>query len=109
VGAAVANALSAELVVEVWRDGGRWKQRFVQGVPVGKLEKLGASRGSGSKIHLRPDGSMFSKVAFDPQVLRERLEAKSYLHRGLKIVFVDPKGPTREEFHPRGAPGVLHL
>jgi len=106
VGAAVANALSAELVVEVWRDGGRWKQRFVQGVPVGKLEKLGASRGSGTKVHLRPDATMFPKIAFDPQVLRERLEAKSYLHRGLKIVFLDPKGPsgpTREEFqHAQG-------
>jgi DNA gyrase/topoisomerase IV subunit B len=103
VGAAVANALSAELAVEVWRDGGRWRQRFAQGVPTGKLEKLGASRGSGTKVHLRPDATMFPKIAFDPQVLRERLEAKSYLHRGLKIVFVDPKGGTRETFqHAQG-------
>jgi DNA gyrase/topoisomerase IV subunit B len=103
VGAAVANALSAVLTVEVWRDGGRWRQRFEQGVPMGKLEKLGASRGSGTKVHLRPDPTVFAKTAFDPQVLRERLEAKSYLHRGLKIVFVDPKGPTREEFqHAQG-------
>jgi DNA gyrase/topoisomerase IV subunit B len=101
VGAAVANALSAELTVQVWRDGGRWEQRFLQGVPDGKLKKLGASRGSGTRVHLRPDTTVFAKIGFDPQVLRERLEAKSYLHRGLKIVFVDPRGPsgpTREEF-----------
>ncbi|MCX4240800.1 DNA gyrase/topoisomerase IV subunit B [Paraliomyxa miuraensis] len=103
VGAAVANALSSELTVEVWRDGGRWQQRFLQGVPEGKLKKLGSSRGSGTRVHLRPDSTMFPKVTFDPLVLRERLEAKSYLHRGLKIVFVDPKGPTREEFqHAQG-------
>ena len=103
VGAAVANALSSELTVQVWRDGGRWEQRFVTGVPEGKLKKLGSARGSGTRVHLRPDPTMFTKVAFDPLVLRERLEAKSYLHRGLKIVFVDPKGPSREEFqHEQG-------
>ncbi len=103
VGAAVANALSSELTVQVWRDGGRWEQRFLQGVPDGKLKKLGASRGSGTRVHLRPDSTVFAKIAFDPLVLRERLEAKSYLHRGLKIIFIDPRGPTREEFqHAQG-------
>jgi len=103
VGAAVANALSSELVVEVWRDGGRWQMRFEQGVPVGKLEKLGNSRGSGTRVHLRPDPTVFARHTFDVLVLRERLEAKSYLHKGLKITLVDPKGGTKEEFlHARG-------
>ncbi len=98
VGAAVANALSAELTVEVWRDGGRWEMAFERGVPVGRLRKKGKSRGSGTRVHLRPDPKVFTKPTFDPQLLRERLEAKSYLHKGLKIVFVDPRGPTREQF-----------
>ncbi|MCA9653601.1 MAG: type IIA DNA topoisomerase subunit B [Myxococcales bacterium] len=103
VGAAVANALSEELRVEVWRDGGRWEMAFAKGVPQGSLRKLGKSRGSGTRVHLRPDPSMFPKVVFDPLVLRERLEAKSYLHRGLKITFVDPRGPTQEVFqHAQG-------
>ena len=34
--------------------------------------------------------TLYSKsLKFDPQVVRERLEAKSYLHRGLKVVFRD--------------------
>ena len=100
VGAAVANALSEELTVTVWRDGARWQCKFVRGVPQGKLQKLGAARGSGTTVHLRPDTSMFGKVAFDPQMLRDRLEAKSYLHKGLEITFVDPKSPTGpEKFH----------
>ncbi len=103
VGAAVANALSAELEVEVWRDGGRWRMTFERGVPVGRLNKLGRARGSGTRVHLRPDAEMFPKVAFDPLVLRERLEAKSYLHAGLKIIFVDPRGSTTEVFqHAKG-------
>ncbi|MEX1368397.1 MAG: DNA topoisomerase IV subunit B [Nannocystaceae bacterium] len=103
VGAAVANALSEAMTVQVWRDGGRWQMEFAQGVPQGKLEKLGKSRGSGTRVHLRPDPAMFPKVTFDPLMLRERLEAKSYLHRGLKITFVDPKGGTTEVFqHAQG-------
>ncbi|MEM9463631.1 MAG: DNA topoisomerase IV subunit B [Myxococcota bacterium] len=103
VGAAVANALSVELTVEVWRDGGRWKMAFERGVPVGTLQKLGKSRGSGTRVHLRPDPSVFKRHTFDLLVLRERLEAKSYLHKGLKITLVDPKGPTSEVFqHAQG-------
>ena len=98
VGAAVANALAAELEVTVWRDGGRWQARFEQGVPVGKLAKLGASRGSGTTVHLRPDPEIFKKVSFDPALVRARLESKSYLHSGLKITFIDPNAKEPETF-----------
>lgn len=99
VGAAVANALSESLTATVWRDGGKWEVQFERGVPKGKLKKIGPSRGSGTSVHLRPDADVFAgKVVLDPLVLRERLEAKSYLHKGLKIVFVDPKAQGPEEF-----------
>lgn len=99
VGAAVANALSEKLTVTVWREGFRWQCGFVRGVPEGKIVKLGPARGSGTTVHLRPDPTMFDKVTFDTTTLRERLEAKSYLHKGLKITFVDPKGTGPETFH----------
>ncbi|MBC8068819.1 MAG: type IIA DNA topoisomerase subunit B [Deltaproteobacteria bacterium] len=99
VGAAVANALSAKLSVTVWRDGMRWRADFERGVPQGKLVKLGPARGSGTTVHLRPDASVFEKVIFDPSMLRDRLEAKSYLHKGLKITFHDPKAQGPEQFH----------
>ncbi len=109
VGAAVANALSSELTVEVWRDGGRWQMLFEKGVPVGRLKKLGKSRGSGTRVHIRPDPSVFKRHTFDVLVLRERLEAKSYLHKGLKITLVDPKGPTKEVFqHAQGIVDFLN-
>jgi DNA gyrase/topoisomerase IV subunit B len=100
VGAAVANALSESLEVTVWREGGRWHCVFDHGVPKGKVSRVGNSRGSGTTVHLRPDAKMFEgKTAFDPIVIRERLEAKSYLHKGLEIVFVDPKVGKPEKFH----------
>jgi DNA gyrase/topoisomerase IV subunit B len=100
VGAAVANALSELLTVEVWRQGGRWTMEFRRGVPQGTLKKTGNSRGSGTTVYLRPDPEVFTKPAFDPQVIRERLEAKSYLHKGVKIRFTDPRAPGGPEtFH----------
>lgn len=100
VGAAVANALSERLEVTVTRDGGKWKADFERGRPIGKLKKLGSARGSGTTVHLRPDPEMFGpKQTVDTLVVRERLEAKSYLHKGLKIIFVDPKATGPEVFH----------
>lgn len=99
VGAAVANALSERLEVTVWREGGKWSIDFEKGVPKGKLKKIGSSRGSGTTVYLRPDPSLFGKNLLDPVVLRERLEAKSYLHKGLKIHFEDEATGSKETFH----------
>ena len=100
VGAAVANALSEKLVAEVWRDGSKWQIEFERGVPSGKLKKLGNARGSGTSVYLRPDPQIFGKATmFDAAVIRERLEAKSYLHKGLKITFVDHTSGKTEQFH----------
>ncbi|MEM6989252.1 MAG: DNA topoisomerase IV subunit B [Myxococcota bacterium] len=109
VGAAVANALSETLTVTVWREGSRWKMDFARGVPQGKLKKVGAARGSGTSVHLRPDAKVFMKNSLDPLVIRERLEAKSYLHKGLKITLVDPKAKGPETFvHENGITDYLN-
>ena len=105
VGAAVANALAEVLTAKVWRDGSMWEVGFVRGVPEGKLKKLGNARGSGTSVYLRPDPEIFGvkSTQFDPAVVRERLEAKSYLHKGLKIVFTDEStGKTETLFHAEG-------
>jgi DNA gyrase subunit B/topoisomerase-4 subunit B len=89
VGASVVNALSKELVATVKRDGGTWEQRFKQGVPVGAVKKLGPARGTGTTVFFRPDATIFPKVEFDPDVIKERLEVSSYLHKGVRIAFDD--------------------
>ena len=89
VGASVVNALSKELVATVRRDGAEWELRFKQGRPVAALKKVGAARGSGTTVFFRPDSTIFPKVEFDPDVIKQRLEVSSYLHKGVKIVFDD--------------------
>jgi DNA gyrase/topoisomerase IV subunit B len=106
VGAAVVNALSTELVVTIKRDGERFEIAFERGDATTKLKKLGAARGTGTKVRFRPDEDVFGpKLHFDPELIAERLEAKSYLHGGLEIVLTDEtKTPpaVRSFTHPQG-------
>ena len=87
VGASVVNALSKELVATVKRDGHQWELRFAQGKPVGGLKKLGAARGTGTTVRFHPDPVIFPKIEFDADVIRDRLEVVSYLHKGVKVTF----------------------
>ena len=106
VGAAVVNALSSELVVTVKRDGERHELRFVRGAATGKLKRLGGARGTGTTVWFRPDEDVFgAKLGFDAALIAERLEAKSYLHSGLELVFTDEtKSPVEVKsfVHPQG-------
>ncbi|MBA3462266.1 MAG: type IIA DNA topoisomerase subunit B [Deltaproteobacteria bacterium] len=106
VGAAVVNALSSELLVTVKRDGERHEMRFERGEAKGKIKNLGAARGSGTIVKFHPDDEVFGgKLHFDAGQIAERLEAKSYLHGGLEIVFTDEtaKPPVTTTFvHPQG-------
>ena len=89
VGASVVNALSKELVATSKRDGFQWQQKFKQGKRTGELKRLGEIRGSGTTVFFRPDPKVFPKTEFDADLIRERLEVTSYLHKGVRVVFED--------------------
>jgi DNA gyrase subunit B len=108
VGASVVNALSKELVATVKRDGAQWEMRFRQGKPVGPLRKVGAARGSGTTVYFQPDATIFPKIEFDPDVIRERLEVVSYIHKGVKVTFENEAARTKEVFqHEEGISDYL--
>jgi len=98
VGASVVNALSKELIAQVKRDGALWEMKFKQGKAVSALKKIGAARGSGTKVYFHPDAAIFPKIEFDPQLIKDRLEVASYLHKGLKVVFEDESAKTKFVF-----------
>jgi len=98
VGASVVNALSKELVATVRRDGAAWEMRFKQGKPTGALKKLGAARGAGTSVYFRPDPAIFPKIEFDAQLIKERLEVASYLHKGVKVTFEDEAAKEKVTF-----------
>ena len=87
VGASVVTALSSALVAQVKRDNALWEQSFARGLPSTKLRKVGPARGTGTTVTFTADRAIFPHTRFDPAVIRERLESRSYLHRGLQLVF----------------------
>jgi DNA gyrase subunit B/topoisomerase-4 subunit B len=98
VGASVVNALSKELVATVKRDGAMWEMRFKQGKPVAALKKIGPARGTGTTVYFHPDAAIFPKIEFDPDVIKERLEVVSYLHKGVKVSFENEATKERRTF-----------
>ncbi len=100
VGASVVNALSKELIAVIRRDGSQYKMEFSQGRPTSKLQKATATvRGTGTTITFTPDPIIFPKTEFDAETIRLRLETTSFLHRGVKVHFVDETTGKKETFH----------
>jgi DNA gyrase subunit B len=89
VGSSVVNALSHSFVATVRRDGFEFQQNYRRGKPTTTLQKKGKVRGTGTSIHFKPDPEIFGKLRFNSSRLRDVLESKAYLHRGLRVVFRD--------------------
>lgn len=104
VGASVVNALSRRLEVTVKRDGREWHQTYQTGTPLGPVTQGRTARGTGTSVYFRPDPTIFGpRPAFDPTLLKNTLEAKSYLHKGLQITFKDgTTGHTHHFVHEKG-------
>ncbi len=90
VGSSVVNALSTELVAQIKREGKHHEMTFSRGKPTSKLKVGANARGTGTSITFTPDPEIFGgKLKFDPELIKERLESKTYLHKGMEIRFVD--------------------
>ena len=107
VGSSVVNALSTELVAQIKRDGKHHEQTFSRGKATSKLKTLGNARGSGTTITFTPDPEIFgAKLKFDAELIKERLESKSYLHKGLEILFTDETASPKADFTYRHDGGI---
>ena len=100
VGAAVVNALSSWLEVEVHQNGNIYKQRFenaydkqlkriMPGTPVTKLEVIGNSEETGTKVTFKPDKEVFSTVDFKFDIIDERLQELAFQNKGIHLELVD--------------------
>ena len=107
VGAAVVNALSAWMEVEVLRDGKRYKQRYERGKAVTKVEVVGEAEGTGTITTFMPDPEIFDEIVYDYDVLLKRFRELAFLNRGLIIKLVDNREdePKETTLHYEG--GIL--
>jgi len=100
VGASVVNALSNWVEVTIQRDGGIYQMYFEKGKTVRKLEKIGSSNKTGTKVRFIADDSIFETQSFDYEVLETRFREMAFLTKGLKIVVEDQREetPKKSEF-----------
>jgi len=97
VGISVANALSTWLEVEVCRNNKIYKQKYENGVPISKLEIIGYTQKTGTKIKFLPNDKIFSVKEFDFDILSTRLKELAYLNKSLDISIFDEN--TNKESH----------
>jgi DNA gyrase subunit B len=95
VGVSCVNALSEFLEVEVRRNQTVYHQRYERGVPTTKLEPIGKTRGTGTKITFKPDPEIFSIHEFNWDTIATRLRELSFLNKGLEIRLIQEE-PVRE-------------
>ena len=100
VGVSVVNALSARLEVEVYREGGIYRQSYAYGQPQDQLTKVGETGQTGTRIHFWPDGGIFDETIFSMDVLAQRMRELAFLNRGIRITLADQRpGGEEHSFH----------
>lgn len=89
VGIFVVCALSRDLALHVYRDGGHFRQCFQRGVAVSKLEKQGTTTVTGTRVTFVPDSAIFGDAWVDPGPIASRLRELSFLLPTLALHFRD--------------------
>jgi DNA gyrase subunit B len=114
VGAAVVNALSSEMWVEVRRNATVYRQDYQRGVargPMRKVQGAGHGPGSGTTTCFLPDPKIFPALDYDFATLVQRFREMSYLTKGVWVRFVDERQDREANFYFEGgiASFVLRL
>ena len=104
VGASVVNALSDWTEVTIQTDGGIYQMKFERGKTVKKLEKIGDSDKTGTKVRFLADGTIFETLDYEYEILETRLREMAFLTKGLRITIEDLRvDPVKKaEFHYEG-------
>jgi DNA gyrase subunit B len=92
VGAAVVNALSSQMWVEVHRGGKTYRQEYERGKAAGALKtKTNGATGTGTTTSFTPDRDIFEETEFSFETLAERFREMAFLTKGIWIVFRDER------------------
>ena len=97
VGAAVVNALSTRLEVEIRRDGFVWTQTYNATIPT-PLVRGAATSDTGTTLSFWADPDIFQESTdFSRETLHRRLQEMAFLNKGLQITLRDERGDELRE------------
>lgn len=102
VGAAVVNALSKWVKVEIKKEGKIHFVKFEKGVavePLKAINDLKDASQTGTAVTFKPDNEIFEVHEFNYDTLTNRFREMAFLNKGLKIVVKDERNEKNETFH----------
>jgi DNA gyrase subunit B len=105
VGASVVNALSEWFIVEIYRDGVIYQQKYARGIPMTEVLQVGISEHTGTVVTFKADDTIFNEtMIYDYEILRNRMQQLAFLNRGIRISIIDLRGevPTENSYHYEG-------
>jgi len=104
VGVSVVNALSELLIADVYREGQIHRQEYCRGIPTTKVNVVGTSKKTGTKITFKPDREIFQATEIEYELVADRLRELAYLNKNLEISFKDEREgqEKHDEFKFRG-------
>jgi topoisomerase-4 subunit B len=102
VGAAVVNALSKWLEVDIYQNGNIYRQRFeyafdkelkrdMPGTSVGSLKVIGKTDIVGTKVTFKPDKEVFSTTDFKFDIIDSRLQELAFQNKGITLELIDKR------------------
>src|SRR5438034_852915 len=113
VGVSVVNALAAEMVVEVHRDGKIFTQSYERGKPTGAVRAITKpqlplppsvpwrpqNRVTGTVTRFDPDREMFPVIEWDTVIITQWLRETAYLNKRLWLSLHDERTGTEENYY----------
>ena len=92
VGASVVNALCTWCEVQVCDGSDIWSMRFENGgKKIGKLNRVGKTKQTGSKVRFMPDPAIFKQTKFSFSKICERAQEDAFLLKNLKMEVIDER------------------
>ncbi|MCB9060536.1 MAG: DNA topoisomerase (ATP-hydrolyzing) subunit B [Halobacteriovoraceae bacterium] len=104
VGAAVVNALSKWVKVEIKKDGKVHQVKFERGNTVEPLKVTGevTNGETGTAVTFKADNEIFEVHEYNYDTLTNRFREMAFLNRGLKISIKDERNEKKDTFHYEG-------
>jgi DNA gyrase subunit B len=102
VGVSVVNALSSKLVLEIERQGSKYRQEYADGFPQTELKIVEKSDKTGTRVSFMPSTEIFTQTKFDVEILIKRIRELSYLNHGIGISILDHRTGKKHDFKSTG-------
>jgi DNA gyrase subunit B len=92
VGVSCVNALSENLIANVYREGKIWQQEYVRGKAKAPVAEIGKTNETGTEVTFKPDPEIFKQILeYDYDTLSLRMRELSFLNKGIIIEINDKR------------------